>query len=672
MDAIFVHTIDKHSGLCTQIVKANEMASTMLGYSKDELLTMTLADLDASPEFNPTLDDDFMGKKVVRFERTLLTKRGHAFPVEISAYLLELDDMTFCITIARDISERKQNEEERLLNEHRFKILYQLSQMIDEPEQDILDFALEESVRMTKSTIGYIFFMNRDETELTLNAMSHAATRQCAIKDPATVYKAEETGLWGESVRKRKAVITNDYPNHPDKRGQPAGHITIHRHMSLPIINNGRIVIVAGVGNKKEEYTESDILQLSLLLEGTWNIIQRKRMEKDLIRAKQAAEKANEVKSQFLANMSHELRTPLNGIMGMTQILLATEVSPDQEEYLDLSMEASRHLTKVVTDLLALSSIESGEIALTQIDFNLHSTLEVLTKPLALQAASKSLTMSFDIAPNIPCDAYGDAGKLRQVLINLLFNAIKFTDAGEVTLEVTINKPPSEPGGITELQFSVTDSGIGIPIEQQQSIFESFTLGEDYMTKQYGGTGLGLSISRHLAEIMGGTVNVRSTQGHGSTFTFTVPLIFRDTIKTTCDPKKLNSLESFGSLNILLAEDEQINSIMASRLLRKVGHSVSIVGNGQQAIEELAKNRFDLVLMDVQMPVVNGLQATEIIRSGAVENVAKDLPIIGLTAFAHSSEKKQFIKAGMQHIVTKPYEAEELMQAIASTMNDTY
>ncbi len=671
MDAVLVHPIDPSKIMNVPLLETNDVACDMLGYTREELLSLKLNDIDTSPIFDETVIEEFIINGFARFERVFLSKDGQQIPVEINVHALEVDGQTVGITVARDISGRKRDEKERALNELRFKALHHLSEMIDEPEQDILNFALEEGGRVTNSPIGYIYFVNDDETELILHAWSSGAMKECKVAEHQTVYKVEETGLWGEAVRQRKPIITNDYPDLPNKRGQPKGHIPIKRHMNLPVIEDGRIVIVAGVGNKEEEYTYADVVQLSLIMQGMWRIIQRKRIEKDLIQARRSAEKANEVKSQFLANMSHELRTPLNGIMGMTQILLSTDMSADQQEYLNLSLDATRHLTRVLTDLLALSSIESGGIDLASANFNLPETMEALFKPLALQASDKELTLTMTIDPAVPAEVCGDAGKIRQVMINLLFNAIKFTDAGNITLDVTLlNEANKEDETTCHVCFSVTDTGIGIPLEQQDSIFESFTLGEDYMTKQYGGTGLGLSISRQLADIMGGTVNVNSTQGKGSTFTFTVPLAIPSAGENQCVESPDSTPILTDPLNILLAEDEQVNSIMASRLLRKAGHSVTIVGNGQQAIEALTQANYDLILMDVQMPVVNGLEATKIIRKGAVEGAPKDIPIIGLTAFARSSEKQRFIKAGMERIVTKPYEADELMWTIAKVMSD--
>lgn len=424
----------------------------------------------------------------------------------------------------------------------------------------------------------------------------------------------------------------------------------------------------------KEVHVEADFHRLTVdgenvLVIMARNIEPRICLEKDLISTRHKADMANGVKQQFLANMSHELRTPLNGILGMTQILLGTKITETQREYLNLSLDAARHLTKVLNDLLSLSSVTSGGMEKTHANFDIKGTMEALVAPISAQAEEKHLKFDMIIADSVPRVMHGDTAKIRQILINLLFNAIKFTNQGSVTLEITTNEGSPTTGTNCTLDFAVSDTGIGIKEDRQQAIFESFSLGEDYMTKQYGGAGLGLSISRQLARFMGGDLTVKSEYGKGSIFTLTLPMECKhDIVDKAPRPIQL-PLESPTTYRILLAEDEQVNSIMASRLLKKAGHSVTIVGNGHKAIETLSRKEFDLVLMDVQMPVVNGIEATKVIRSGAVRNVPMDLPIIGITAFTHASEQKQFRDAGMSDVVTKPYEAADLLKIISMVMD---
>jgi CheY-like chemotaxis protein/nitrogen-specific signal transduction histidine kinase len=402
-------------------------------------------------------------------------------------------------------------------------------------------------------------------------------------------------------------------------------------------------------------------------MEGVWHIIQRKRMETDLIRAMREARRADRAKSQFLANMSHELRTPLNGIMGMTQLLLGTEgLTGEQKEYLALSLESSVHLSRVLSSLLDLSSIESEGTGLNRVDFDLPGIIHSSVDPLLSQARVKGLRLRCNLDRGLPAKVHGDAEKLRRILINLVHNAVKFTENGSITVTARCEPAGDVPDRV-RLCVSVADTGVGIPEDKMESVFESFMLGEEYMTKRYSGAGLGLTISRKLAEIMDGAIDLMSRPGEGSVFTLTVPLLHR--------PERADAdsgAEGVGpTLRILVAEDEEINALATSRLLRRHGHEAIVVDNGQQAIDVLMEGGFDMVLMDVQMPVVNGMEVTEIIRSGAAEGVDPGIPIIGLTAYAGEEDRNRFLRAGMNGVLTKPFEAEMLLDAVRAAASRT-
>lgn len=665
-DGAFAYAANDTDTRPAALLGANDALCVMLGYEPAELLSLPPASIVADFD-NLTGDGPFeTGSELI--EQTLITQNGERVPAELRAHVLHLDGKDVNIVSARDITRRIRSRNREQQGQQFFRTLYELSQKIDEPEQAILDYALDKSLDMTNSQAGYIYAMSTDETKLTMRARSGFAPPDGATTNSPPTCTVNEAGLWGEAARQRKPIITNQRPDKADPQDYPTP-ATAKRHMNLPIIDNGRIVLIAGVAGKPNDYTEEDVVHLSLPMEGAWRLIQRKRMEEDLVTAMQSAERANKAKSQFLANMSHELRTPLNGILGMTQLLLGTDVSNEQKEYLTLSMEAALHLSRVMTSLLDLSAIETGAVTMTPVNFNLPDTLDTIIKPLALQAEGKSLTLRQEIGPDVPELVNGDEKKLRQILINLVHNAIKFTEKGEVIL--TVNRTTSSTGllgDMAELRFTVTDTGIGIPEDKQDAVFESFVLGEDYMTKRFGGTGLGLSISQELATVMGGDITVRSTPGQGSAFTLTLPFLLRNGEGGSCaivDP----SYTPDRPLTILLAEDEQVNALVTSGILKKRGHSVTVVGNGQHAIDALIKTPFDLVLMDVQMPVVNGIQVTEIIRKGAAENVPRDIPVIGLTAFASDADRKCCLEAGMNFVITKPFDAAELLEAICRAAN---
>ncbi|MEZ7197404.1 ATP-binding protein [Pseudodesulfovibrio karagichevae] len=643
-----------------RIIEANRAACALLGLTREELLNRTpgevITNFAALAEGEPVFET---GSR--RIEHTLCGP-GRATPVEIRSHALELDGDALFVIILRDITVRRRREMKSDLDEQRFKTLYTLSRMIDRTEEEILDYALVQSVYMTDSRMGYIGFLDESESILSLRPWAVPDLGECTVRDKSRIFRIEGAGLWADAVRQRRTIITNDYARSSGRRGTPEGHVPLVRHMNVPVMEKNRIRMLVGVANKDEEYTESDAVQLSLIMEGVWHIIQRKRMKTDLVRAMREARQADRAKSQFLANMSHELRTPLNGIMGMTQLLLGTKgLTDEQKEYLTLSLESSIQLSGLLSSLLDLSHIESGGTGLNRVDFDLPGIIHAAVDPLLSQAETKGLRLRCSLDQGLPATVHGDAEKLRQILVNLVHNAVKFTENGSVTVTAHCEPIADVPDRVS-LCVAVTDTGVGIPENKLESVFESFMLGEEYMTKRYSGAGLGLTISRKLAEIMDGSIDLQSRPGEGSVFTLTVPLLHRPERADACSAEEKAGLR----LNILVAEDEEVNALVTSKLLRKHGHDTTVVDNGQRAIDALMRGGFDLVLMDVQMPVINGMEVTEIIRSGAAEGIDAHIPIIGLTAFAGDEDRQRFLVAGMNGVVTKPFDAEELLDAVCT------
>jgi PAS domain S-box-containing protein len=396
------------------------------------------------------------------------------------------------------------------------------------------------------------------------------------------------------------------------------------------------------------------------------DISRRKEMEVALLEAKEQAEAASKAKSAFLANMSHELRTPLNGVLGMIQMLLDMENSEEQQGFLEIVEQTARHMLRIVNDLLDLSSIDRGSFALTQAPFALRSSLHSVFAVFETQARGKGLDFDVEIAESIPERLRGDVARFKQVLINLLSNAVKFTEHGRIAVRIEEAEGEGQEGGGVTLVCSVHDTGIGIAPEQLDRVFEMFFQGEEHLTKRYRGAGMGLAISRGIVEKMGGRIWVESAPGAGSVFRFSVVLQldvetaeavpFQE--KRACRP----------GLRVLVAEDEPVSAVFLGRLLQESGHDFELAVDGAQALEMLAESAFDMLLLDIQMPEVSGLEVAERIRRGNAKGVDQDMPMIAVTALAMDRHREACLAAGMDGVVTKPFTARELLEAMGSAL----
>jgi PAS domain S-box-containing protein len=383
-----------------------------------------------------------------------------------------------------------------------------------------------------------------------------------------------------------------------------------------------------------------------------FDVSELKRTQQSLEKAVEAANAVNRARNEFLANMSHEVRTPINGIIGMTQLALETELTQEQREYLATVGSSAASLLSIVNDVLDFSKIESRDLNLEIAEFRPRLCVEDAVRSLAARAREKGIELAVDIDSAVPGNLAGDPRRLRQVLINLLDNAIKFGAAGQVTLRVETEA--GAPGGV-RLHFQVSDTGIGIPSDKRQMIFEPFYQVDSSSTRKYGGTGLGLAISTQLVTLMGGRLWVESELGVGSTFHFTACF---GAVAAASEVACFN-VAAPSVLRILLAEDNPVNRQVAVRILQKQGYRVQTAENGLQALMALEHGPFDVVLMDIQMPEMDGLQATTAIRE--MERVTGEhLPIIALTAHAMNGDREICLAAGMDDYVTKPFKPKEL------------
>ncbi|MBU1169547.1 MAG: PAS domain S-box protein [Proteobacteria bacterium] len=676
-------------------LKVNQSMCQIIGYSMAELLSIDFQtithpdDLDTDLDYVKQLLDG--RRESYQMEKRYIHKDGHFIWILLSVSLVKNADGTplYFVSQIQDIDERKKTESlkqsESLLN----KILLELNGVRNVSVSALSDIAVDGAVRLTQSRYGFFATVDVSTRRMTVRSWSQDVWINCSMQEHQFDMLLDELAMLGRAVETGETSLVNDYQasNHP-KHHVPDGHVQIQRYLAVPLLKQNQVIAIMAVANKIEHYTETDARLLNRFLDGAWNVVQHRIDEDAVESARQTAEQASKTKSEFLANMSHEIRTPLNTIIGMGQLMSQTDLTPKQQGKMRKILNAAESLLVIIDEILDFSKIEAGHLHLEHIPFDLDEVIEKVTSQISFKAHEKNLDIIFSIPSTIPRLLVGDPMRLQQVLLNLGGNAVKFTNHGKIIF--TIDMAHDEDGH-PALSFSVSDTGIGISDTQMTHLFQEFSQADSSTTRLYGGTGLGLAICDRLVGLMGGKINVQSTPGQGSVFSFTVlfdrqahdkeeplnppsSLSNRPIRDVNGEPYKRpagkfiqeasyqNHSELKGS-NILVVEDHEVNWEVVEAIVSKSGIHAHRAVNGQAAVQQILENNqnFDAVLMDLQMPVMDGYQATRIIRETYRED---QLPIIAMTANAIITEKQKCLDVGMNDYLTKPVKIKTLLDTL--------
>lgn len=633
-------------------LRVNKEFTKLFGYSEEEILGKSVDELLPPPELQREAQDisrDVLNNQKVSRETIRMTKDGRRVNVSLLGNPVVINNkIVGTFGIYRDITDRKRYDETQ-------KILQNISNAA------LAGVSLKELYYLTKSELSkvidtrnfFIALYNRESDTISLPFYHDE-------KDHFEYIKAEGT-MTGYIVKKNISLLVNKEQMHQMEKEGSIDLVGTPSEVWLGVpMRIGKEVIGALVVQSyksKYAYNQKDMELVELVASQAALAINNRTTQEEMASAKQKAEEAALLKQQFMSTMSHEIRTPLNEVIGIANLLIDGKPREDQKDYLNTLKFSANHLLTLVNDVLDYNKIESGKVDFENSTFAFREFLGEIHKSFSIRTKEKKLEFVLQESSDLPEKIKGDQVRLNQILSNLLSNALKFTAEGKISLEVQVHE---EDDHKCLLEFAVQDSGIGIPKEKQEIIFDSFSQAEKDTTRKFGGTGLGLAIVKKLVELQEGTISVESTPGKGSRFVFTLPFDkAKEETKTSCTEKKSSSFDELKGKKVLVAEDNQINFFVVNKFLLGWGIEVSHAVNGKIALQLLEEKKYDLVLMDLHMPVMDGVEASKAIRESSHPNL-KDLPIIALTAAVMSEARDKIEGLNINDYVLKPFKPNEL------------